>query len=66
MTPVSPFYYKVGPNNTFVVCDRSHDIMDSIPTEVAASNIANKMNRAWQLGYAAAQVDIQKAMGIRP
>ena len=60
----APFFSKEGRNDTYVVADRFHDVLDCIPTALAAENVAREMNRAFQRGQLAKLEEIRRALGI--
>lgn len=63
----SPFFHHPsrGEAVTWEVRDSVRTIIDCIPTELAAENVAREMNNAYSRGYRAAQDDIKAALGCR-
>jgi len=59
-----PFFARPARNETFEVADRVHTILDQLPTEVSAENVARAMNNAYRRGYYAAQADMRFALGL--
>jgi hypothetical protein len=59
-----PFFARASRHDTWEVADRIHTVLDQIPTETSAWNVAEAMNNAYKRGYAAAQEDIRAALGI--
>ena len=60
-----PFFHEQGGAGTWQVSDGFRTIMDGIPTELAAENVAREMNNAYTRGYRAAQDEIKTVLGIR-
>lgn len=60
-----PFRHCEGRAGTWEVRDSVHVVLDNIPTETAAENVARELARAYQRGYRAAQDDIKQALGVR-
>lgn len=60
------FKYKWSSDGTFQVESNYRTCVVNVPTEEMAQRIVKELHIAHDCGYAAAQEDMRRAMGLKP